>query len=72
MNLDDATIAVVGLGYVGPPLAVGFGGKRPGSGFDIRPERIAELRRGAAAPDARGGPGFCRREEPVRSTRCGS
>jgi UDP-N-acetyl-D-galactosamine dehydrogenase len=46
IDLDTATIAVVGLGYVGPPLAVGFGSIRPVIGFDIRPERIAELRQG--------------------------
>jgi UDP-N-acetyl-D-galactosamine dehydrogenase len=46
IDLDDATIAVVGLGYVGLPLAVGFGSKRAVIGFDIRPERVAELRKG--------------------------
>ncbi len=44
MDLSDETIAVIGLGYVGLPLAVEFGKKRPVIGFDIRPERIAELR----------------------------
>jgi UDP-N-acetyl-D-galactosamine dehydrogenase len=44
--LDSARIAVVGLGYVGLPLAVEFGKKRRVIGFDIDPERIAELRRG--------------------------
>lgn len=46
MNLADKRIAVVGLGYVGLPLAIEFGKKRPVTGFDIRPERIAELRHG--------------------------
>ena len=46
MNLDDLRIAVIGLGYVGLPLAIEFGKRRPVTGFDIRPERIAELRRG--------------------------
>ncbi len=46
MNLADKRIAVIGLGYVGLPLAIEFGKKRPVTGFDIRPERIAELRRG--------------------------
>jgi len=44
MNLSEQTIAVIGLGYVGLPLAVEFGKRRPVIGFDIRPERIAELR----------------------------
>lgn len=43
MKLDDATIAVIGLGYVGLPLAVAFGRKRPVVGFDINAARIAEL-----------------------------
>lgn len=43
---DDATIAVVGLGYVGLPLAVEFGKRRSVIGFDISAERVAELRRG--------------------------
>lgn len=46
MNLDHAKIAVIGLGYVGLPLAVEFGGKRPVLGFDVRDTRIAELRAG--------------------------
>jgi UDP-N-acetyl-D-galactosamine dehydrogenase len=44
MNLQDKTIAVIGLGYVGLPLAVEFGKVRPVIGFDINPDRIAELR----------------------------
>ncbi|MFC7407840.1 nucleotide sugar dehydrogenase [Hydrogenophaga atypica] len=43
MNLDSAHIAVIGLGYVGLPLAVEFGKFRPVIGFDINPQRIAEL-----------------------------
>ncbi|MBW7470439.1 Vi polysaccharide biosynthesis UDP-N-acetylglucosamine C-6 dehydrogenase TviB [Marinobacter sp. F4218] len=39
-------IAVVGLGYVGLPLAVAFGEKRPVVGFDINSKRIAELKDG--------------------------
>lgn len=39
-------LAVVGLGYVGLPLAVEFGKKYRTSGFDIKPERIRELQRG--------------------------
>ena len=46
MDLSDKTLAIVGLGYVGLPLAVEFGKKRPVVGFDVRPERIDELRSG--------------------------
>lgn len=37
-------IAIIGLGYVGLPLAVAFGEKREVFGFDINHKRIAELR----------------------------
>ena len=40
------TIAIIGLGYVGLPLAVEFGKHRPVIGFDIQAARIAELRAG--------------------------
>lgn len=40
------TIAVIGLGYVGLPLAVAFGKKFPTLGFDINPAKIARCRRG--------------------------
>jgi UDP-N-acetyl-D-galactosamine dehydrogenase len=43
---DDAVIAVIGLGYVGLPLAVEFGRQRPVIGFDIDAGRIAELAQG--------------------------
>jgi UDP-N-acetyl-D-glucosamine/UDP-N-acetyl-D-galactosamine dehydrogenase len=42
-------VAVVGLGYVGLPLAVAFGRKGRVIGFDIDPERVARLRRGEDA-----------------------
>lgn len=45
-NLDKVTIAVIGLGYVGLPLAVEFGKLRPVIGFDINPTRINELQSG--------------------------
>ena len=44
MNLADIKLAVIGLGYVGLPLAVEFGKKRPVVGFDINQKRIAELK----------------------------
>jgi UDP-N-acetyl-D-galactosamine dehydrogenase len=40
------TIAIIGLGYVGLPLAVEFGKKRPVIGFDINAARIKELSEG--------------------------
>lgn len=42
----DARIAVIGLGYVGLPLAVAFAQNRRVIGFDIDPQRVAELRSG--------------------------
>ncbi|MHC2996891.1 Vi polysaccharide biosynthesis protein VipA/TviB, partial [Tepidiphilus sp. HLB4] len=39
-------IALIGLGYVGLPLAVEFGKRRPVIGYDLKRERIEELRRG--------------------------
>ena len=46
MNLSHAKIAVIGLGYVGLPLAVEFGKSRSVLGFDVKAARIAELQRG--------------------------
>ncbi|MEI6114981.1 MAG: Vi polysaccharide biosynthesis UDP-N-acetylglucosamine C-6 dehydrogenase TviB, partial [Burkholderiales bacterium] len=43
MQIKDVKLAVVGLGYVGLPLAVEFGKKRPVIGFDINRARITEL-----------------------------
>jgi len=47
--LDNTRIAVIGLGYVGLPLAVEFGKKFPVIGFDINHDRIDELRCGRDA-----------------------
>ena len=46
MNLDNDAISVIGLGYVGLPLAVEFGKSRPVMGFDINAERVRELKAG--------------------------
>ena len=46
MQIQDVKLAVVGLGYVGLPLAVEFGKHRSVVGFDIDAKRIAELRQG--------------------------
>ena len=45
-RLEHARIAIVGLGYVGLPLAVEFGKRYDTIGFDINAARIAELRQG--------------------------
>ncbi|MFN7717971.1 MAG: Vi polysaccharide biosynthesis UDP-N-acetylglucosamine C-6 dehydrogenase TviB [Sphingomonadaceae bacterium] len=46
MNLDEIKIAVIGLGYVGLPLAAEFGRARPVVGFDISQKRIEDLQSG--------------------------
>ena len=40
MHIDEIRLAVIGLGYVGLPLAVEFGKSRKVIGFDINHERI--------------------------------
>nr|WP_019364611.1 nucleotide sugar dehydrogenase [Pseudomonas luteola] len=44
--LQNARIAIIGLGYVGLPLAVEFGKKYTTLGFDLKPARILELKAG--------------------------
>ncbi len=46
MNLSEKKIAIIGLGYVGLPLAIEFGKKYKVLGFDINKERIEELSHG--------------------------
>lgn len=48
-NIDQAKLVVIGLGYVGLPLAVEFGKQHQTIGFDINRERISGL---AAGNDA--------------------
>lgn len=45
-NLADSQLAIIGLGYVGLPLAVEFGKHYPTLGFDINHARISELNKG--------------------------
>ncbi len=45
-TLSEVNIAVIGLGYVGLPLAVEFGKKYPTLGFDINTKRVDELKQG--------------------------
>src|ERR1039457_1957636 len=46
LSLRNCRIGVVGLGYVGLPLAIEFGKHFVTIGFDIKRERISELRAG--------------------------
>ena len=46
MKLENLKIAIIGLGYVGLPLAVEFGKKVSVVGFDISSKRIGELKNG--------------------------
>ena len=45
-NLQDIKLAIIGLGYVGLPLAVEFGKQRTVVGFDINQKRIDQLKAG--------------------------
>jgi UDP-N-acetyl-D-galactosamine dehydrogenase len=45
-DLNEVKLAILGLGYVGLPLAVEFGKKYPTLGFDINKARISELQSG--------------------------
>ena len=45
-NLRNLNVGVVGLGYVGLPLAVEFGKRFSTVGFDIKADRVEELRKG--------------------------
>ena len=49
LSLSNCKVAVIGLGYVGLPLAVEFGKHFETTGFDVKPERIAALSRGRDA-----------------------
>ena len=46
LTLETARVGVVGLGYVGLPVAVAFGQQMPTVGIDIKAERVAQLKRG--------------------------
>jgi UDP-N-acetyl-D-galactosamine dehydrogenase len=49
--LNDIRLAVIGLGYVGLPLAVEFGKTRATVGFDINADRVSELKSGHDATE---------------------
>ena len=46
MKLQESNIAIIGLGYVGLPLAVEFARQYSTTGFDINQDRIDELNAG--------------------------
>lgn len=46
MNKQTPIIAVIGLGYVGLPLAVEFAKKYPVVSFDVKKQRVTKLREG--------------------------
>ena len=46
MNLPDIHLAIIGLGYVGLPLAAEFGKQYDTLGFDINAQRVEQLRAG--------------------------
>lgn len=46
LTLEEIKLAVIGLGYVGLPLAAEFGKHRPVVGFDVNRDRIRDLREG--------------------------
>jgi UDP-N-acetyl-D-glucosamine/UDP-N-acetyl-D-galactosamine dehydrogenase len=48
-SLESLKIAVIGLGYVGLPLAVEFGKQRKAVGFDVNASRVSDLNRGRDA-----------------------
>ena len=48
-DVTEAKIGIVGLGYVGLPLAIEFGKQYPTIGLDIQEERIAQLKAGEDA-----------------------
>ncbi len=78
MNLDHLELAVVGLGYVGLPLAVAFAQKRPVLGFDIHQPRVDEINGGrdstreVTAEELRGARGLKCTTNPqdLRSANC--
>ena len=45
-DIETTRVAIIGLGYVGLPLAVEFSKKMPTTGFDLKDQRIADLQNG--------------------------
>lgn len=76
MNLDGRTIGVIGLGYVGLPLAMEFARARKVIGFDTRRARIDELREGrdstleVDAADFRDAANIAFTDDPARLGEC--
>lgn len=73
---DDARIAIIGLGYVGLPLAVEFGKRREVTGFDVDEARIEQLRKGydrtreVEADDLRGAVRLTFASDPAELSNC--
>lgn len=71
-DLSGKTVAVVGLGYVGLPLAIAFGAKMRTIGYDIKGESIVKYQRGIDPNEEVDADGFARAErleftaEPTR------
>lgn len=51
LNVDEATVCIIGLGYVGLPLVEAFAGKLRVIGYDIDSKRIAKLRLDSDSPN---------------------
>jgi UDP-N-acetyl-D-galactosamine dehydrogenase len=49
-DINASKIGIIGLGYVGLPLAIEFGKKYPTVGLDIKVERIEESRQALTRP----------------------
>ncbi len=71
-----ASLAVIGLGYVGLPLVLAFGRKMPVTGFDVNAARVAALQQGTdptgeSSPDKFRGitAHFTTRPDDLRSAR---
>ncbi len=70
MQLPDVNVAVIGLGYVGLPLAVEIGTRYPTTGFDVNESRIAELQAGRDNTREVVSADFCRAQQLTFSANC--
>jgi len=59
-DLSQCTVAVVGLGYVGLPLAIAFGERFQTIGFDVKSAAIAKYRQGIDPNEEVDSDGFAR------------
>jgi UDP-N-acetyl-D-galactosamine dehydrogenase len=78
LRVADLKLAIIGLGYVGLPLAIEFGKQRPVLGFDINQARVDELKSGqdhtfeASPEDLKAAThlSFTTREDELRERNC--